>query len=191
MTEEEARELLPMYADGLLEAARAGELEAVVARVPALKKDLDEMREENALLAEALSPLRPSRSARMRLADAMFDVHRRAEHVANSMPERGWRIFRLGYAFGAVILAILASRNAAVLQPQENTLALYTMLGIFCIGLVFVTGGSLLARLEARVVAAVSKGYSEPSRLEVLTIEIFGMLSIVAAVTLYFFLVGR
>jgi len=78
-----------------------------------------------------------------------------------------------------------------VLQPQENTLALYTMLGIFCIGLVFVTGGSLLARLEARVVAAVSKGYSEPSRLEVLTIEIFGMLSIVAAVTLYFFLVGR
>src|SRR4051812_41845366 len=96
MTEDEARQLLPMYVDGLLKPDQAREVEAAISTAPKLQAEFKTLKAEanevNALLNEALAPLRPSRSARMRVTDAMVDVHRRAEHVANTMPEKGWRI---------------------------------------------------------------------------------------------------
>src|SRR5258706_10779219 len=114
MTEDEARELLPMYVDGLLKPDDAREVEAVMANAPTLQSEFRRLKDENAevkaLLNEALAPLRPSRSARMRLADAMVDVHRRAEHVANTLPEKGWRIFRYCFALVALLAALAAQR---------------------------------------------------------------------------------
>src|SRR4051812_30626985 len=122
MTEDEARDLLPMYVDGLLRPEQAREVEAVLAKAPALQTEYKRLKEENLevqnMLNEALAPLRPSRSARMRLSDAMLDVHRRAEHVANTMPERGWRIFR----FGLLVVTLLAAAVALKWFPRAPKL---------------------------------------------------------------------
>src|SRR6266550_4460300 len=95
MTIDEARTLLSPYVDGVLDAGPARELETVLAASPDLQNEFKQLKEENALLKEALAPLRPSKSSRMRLSDAMLDVHRKASDVAEALPERGWRIFRL------------------------------------------------------------------------------------------------
>ena len=188
MSETEARSLLPMYAEGLLEPAQAREVEATLDSAPTLKDELRRIREENALLTEALAPLRPSRSARMRLSDAMFEVHRRAEHVANTLPERGWRIFRICFSLASVALGLAAVTTTQMRALEsENLMVFYATLGIFAIGVSFVLLGGPLAQMEARLLGVFSRGSVEPSRLEVLTLEVFGILSVLAAAALFVF----
>lgn len=187
MTENEARSLLPMYAEGLLEPEKARQIEAVLDAAPSLKDELQKIREENALLTEALAPLRPSRSSRMRLSEAMMEVHRRAEHVANTLPERGWRVFRLCFALASVAVGFAAlSTNPRMLDP-ENVLVFYATLCVFAIGVSFVLLGRLLAQAESRLMGLISRRRVEPSRLEILTLEVFGILSVLSAAALYVF----
>lgn len=82
MTIEEARKLLTLYADGLLDPAQVHELEEVLARTPELQTEYRIIKDENTLIAEALAPLRPTQSTRMRLSEAMQDVHRDSEELA-------------------------------------------------------------------------------------------------------------
>jgi hypothetical protein len=193
MTEDEARDLLPMYVDGLLRPEQAREVEAVLAKAPALQTEYKRLKEENLevqnMLNEALAPLRPSRSARMRLSDAMLDVHRRAEHVANTMPERGWRIFR----FGLLVVTLLAAAVALKWFPRapklndEGNMLNYITIGLFINGIIFLLSGRFLADVESRLMNRISKRYTEPSRLEILTLEVFGILSILASAALYIY----
>jgi hypothetical protein len=193
MTEDEARDLLPMYVDGLLRPEQAREVEAVLAKAPALQTEYKRLKEENLevqnMLNEALAPLRPSRSARMRLSDAMLDVHRRAEHVANTMPERGWRIFRFGLLVVTLLAAVVALKwfpRAPKLNDEGNMLN-YITIGLFINGIIFLLSGRFLADLESRLMNRISKRYTEPSRLEILTLEVFGILSILASAALYIY----
>ncbi|HYG73857.1 MAG TPA: hypothetical protein VEK08_02400 [Planctomycetota bacterium] len=194
MTEDEARVLLPMYADGILPPDEAKQVEAVVAQSPDLQAEVRKLKEENAevhaLLQEALAPLRPSRSARMRLSDAMLEVHRRAEHIADTMPERGWRIFRYAFALLALIAALLTLLYAPPQDPTkpETSWLFIVTVGVFMIGITFLLCGNILADLEARLLSALYSRDVEPTRLEVLTLEVFGIVSIVASSAFYFYL---
>lgn len=193
MTEDEARQLLPMYVDGLLKPEQAREIETVLAKAPMLQSECKRLRAEaaevNALLNEALAPLRPSRSARMKLTDAMVDVHRRAEHVANTLPERGWRIFRYSFTVAALLAALAIHKifpRTAMLRDEGIVLA-YVTLGVFMIGIIFLLCGRVLGELEARLIGMISSRDIEPTRLEILTLEVFGILSIIASGALYFY----
>jgi len=194
MTEDEARDLLPLYVDGLLKPDQAREIDAAMAKAPKLQAEYKRLKEENAevnaLLNEALAPLRPSRSARMRLTDAMVDVHRRVEHVANTMPERGWRIFRYVFALVSLLAAFIVfyrmPRGGGIVR-DEGLMLHYITLGVFMIGIVFLMCGRMLAELEARLIGKISSRDIEPTRLEILTLEVFGILSILASGALYIF----
>ncbi|MCY3023307.1 MAG: hypothetical protein NTW87_30380 [Planctomycetota bacterium] len=191
MTDEQARKLLGPYADGLLGIQEAREVEATVAASPQLQAELKKIQEENALLTEALAPLRPTRSARMRVSEAMQqaaeEMHRRAQQMADSLPERGWRVFRLSFAMAAAIVGVLLAyfHPARQVTDQETYLLYYATLGCFAVGVIFLLAGSVLARLEARLVSLVSKEEAEPTRLEILMLEVFGILSILTAGILY------
>src|SRR4051794_16686500 len=107
MTLEEDRTPLTQYSDGLLPDEPPPEPAGVVEKKPSLPAGLKELKEENAMIEEALAPLRSSKSARIRLSDAMLEVHRKATNVAEALPERGWRIFRLSFCFFALVGATL------------------------------------------------------------------------------------
>ncbi|HEY3321271.1 MAG TPA: hypothetical protein VGP72_12445 [Planctomycetota bacterium] len=192
MTETEARELLPMYADGLLEDGEAKAVEAVVAQAPDLQDELARLRRENeelsALMNENLAALRPTRSARMRISEAMLDVHRRAEEAADSLPERGWRIFRWAFSLTSLVLGLLAvwlfPRKYAA---DESVVLFYIEVVFFLIGNVFVLAGPLLAEFESKLVGVVSKDEVEPSGLEKLTLVIFGVVSVLVASGLFIY----
>ncbi len=113
MTLEEARALLGPYADGMLDSDRAGELEAVLAKAPELQAEFKLLKEENALLTEALQPLKPSQSTRMRLSEAMVDVHRRAEEVDRALSDKKQQISRLLVAL--IVLGVFFIIAAALL----------------------------------------------------------------------------
>lgn len=187
MTEEEARKLLPQHADGLLPPEQAGEVEAALAASPQLQTEYRKLKEENELLTEALAPLRPSHSARLRAVEAMqlvaTDMHRRAQHVAETLPARGWLIFRLGFAIVALLLATGWSRMhpATALMADEVRLGHYVLLGLFAIGITLVVAGNILAQIEAYLMSLLSPREVKPSRLEILTLEVFGILSVLAA----------
>ena len=95
MTVEEARALLAPYADGLLDQAMAQEVEAVMARVPELQDEFRTIKEENALLAEALAPLRPTQSTRMRVSEVMLDTYKHAEESDKALLDQKSRIIKV------------------------------------------------------------------------------------------------
>lgn len=191
MTEEEARKLLRLHVDGLLQPNKAREVDAVLAASPSLQAEHRKLREENELLTEALAPLRPSQSARLRVVDAMLlaatDMHRKARHVADTMPEPGWRIFRLCFAGLALVVATLLGRfhHIAPFLPDEIRVAYFVALGLFAIGIILLVAAEPLARVEARFLSLLYQRDVEPSRLEVLVLEVFGILSLLAAGALY------
>src|SRR5205814_4990988 len=118
----------------------------------------------------------------------MVDVHRRAEHVANTMPERGWRIFRHCFALVALLAALIVQRyfpRSSV--GDEGTIFFYITIGIYLIGLTFLLFGHVLAEVEGKLIALISKREIEPTPLEILTLQVFGILSIVASAILYFY----
>jgi hypothetical protein len=191
MTEQEARELLSPYVDGLLDAERVKELEAVIAGSPGLQAECRKLQEENELLTEVLSPLRPSRSARLRVTEAMMeavgDVHRHAQHVADTLPERGWRHFRLAVAFVALAAAVVLVQFKPMPPPADGSYWFAGVtLGLFLLGIVFMIAGRALAHVEARVLAMMGKRDVEPTNLEILLLEVFGFLCAATATVMFF-----
>ena len=190
MTTDEARTLLPQYAEGLVKGSSVLELEVLLARSPDLQDELRRIKEENALLEEALAPLRPSQSARIRLTDRMYEVHRRAESMAQSLPVRGWRAFRLLFALAALggATALVEYRPPSAQVVAEKGIFLYTIIGLFLLGLCFVLGGRCLARADARLKAGLTRDTFAPGTLEVLMVQVFGVLAVLAAMGMYFVL---
>jgi len=191
MTEEEASQLLRLHVDGLLHPDQAREVDAALSASPELQAEFRNLKEENELLTEALAPLRPSRSARLRVVEAMqlaaTDMHRRARHVADALPERGWRIFRLCFAVLALFVAAMLGHFHPLppFLPDETRIGCYVTLGLFAIGIILLVAGDFLAQLETRFLSLVLQREVEPTRLEVLTLEVFGILSLLAAGIMY------
>ena len=134
MNVEEARSLLPMYADGLLDSGTAHEIEGVLAAAPDLQAEYQKLKEENALIAEALAPLHPSHSARIKLSEAMREA---AEHVANTIPARGWRIFRYIFTFVTLLFFLflvnfvpLNGRPVRVSEVAPGMVAITSSIGL-------------------------------------------------------------
>lgn len=191
MTPEEARTLLTQYADGQLEPTPARELEIVLDETPALRDELKQIKEENALLEEALAPLRASKSARMRLTDAMVNVRQQAKHVAESLPERGWRIFRLCFCFGSLVAATLMVEFR---PPSPEVLAANGMLilatvSVFALGNIFLLMGNSLAQAESRLTSVMEEQRRRPSALGVLMVQVFGAATVLAALGVYWWMV--
>ncbi|HLX64309.1 MAG TPA: hypothetical protein VKX17_23755 [Planctomycetota bacterium] len=190
MTTDEARSLLTQYADGLLDDAPARELEGVLEKSPDLQAELKQIRDENALLEEALAPLRASKSARMRLSDAMFEVHRQATQMAESLPETGWRIFRLAFCFltlvGATLLAAYYPPPAEVYVTKG--MLLLSVVCVYVIGLTFVLVGATFARIETRLKSALTDRKKKPSALEVLLVQMFGMAAVISSFVMYWWM---
>ena len=201
MDTEEARLLLPMYADGLLDSQEAANLESVLAANPELRQELAALQEENALITEALAPLNPSRSARMKLSEAMQLIHYQAESVANAIPQRDWRIFRiclalLGiagyvYAYLKYPLPVMIIRPESVQETglSDTSWATYPfVLGPLILGELFLLGAEYLAQLETLFMAKLLGKKVERSRLQVIALEIFGLSSMVIAGIVYLFM---
>lgn len=205
MSEEEAQKLLSMYADGLLDEDESREIEDAVQASPRLQRELERLqllRKSGAfrpvssrhtplsdeLLAEALAPLRPSRSSRMKVADAMRAVHAQAQHVANTMPEGKWRMCRHLFVLGSLVIAVLlAWKNTSAPARAADTSLLYyyvTMI-IYAVGLLFTLMGRPLAGIEARILGVFSRRGLNPTRLEVLVVEIFGVCCVLVAGLMY------
>jgi hypothetical protein len=187
MTLDEARTLLPRYAEGSLEAAQAREVESLLADTPELQAQLRALKEEEELLQEAFAPLRSTKSARMRLSDAMQDAHRKARRMAESLPEYGWRITRLCFGLLALIAAAALAYNS---PPSESVLVqmpmfFYAIIGLYGIGLLFVLGGRTLSQWEARLLRKVAVPDAKPAALEVLTVEVFGVFAVLASLAMY------
>jgi len=213
MSEEEAQKLLSMYADGLLEEDESREIEAAVEASPRLKRELERLQMlrksgsfrpvsgrqpsssvqiDDDLLAEAFAPLRPSRSSRMKVADAMRAVHAQAQYVANTMPEGKWRMTRLLFVLASLFIAVLLAyrnSNATPTAVEPSMLYYYATMMIFVVGLLFTLAGRPLASVEARILTWFSKRDTNPTRLEVLVVEIFGFCCVVVAGLMY--VVGR
>ena len=191
MTVEEAKNLLSEYADGVLDAGHARELEGLLEKTPSLQNELQQLKDENRLLEEALAPLKPSKSARMRLTDKMIEVHRQATRVAEALPERGSRIFRLVFSFfalgGAVLLA--QYRPPENIAPSGGMLLLLIVILLFFVGLSFVLFGLVLARTEAKFMALLSGRKAPLSALGVLTLQVFGVLAVLAAFAMYLWMI--
>ena len=102
MTIDEARALLSSYVEGRLDPTLKQQVEAAMVRAPQLREELQELQEENELFSEALAPLRPSQSTRLRVCEEMVDTHKQAEEAERVLRKRKLRIMRV------VILLILA-----------------------------------------------------------------------------------
>jgi hypothetical protein len=193
MTTDEIRLLLPLYADGLLDVKEAQKVEQALAETPELQAELNKLREENALISEALAPLNPSRSSRMKLSEAMQHVHQSAERVANTIPRRDWRIFRVCFAV-CVIIGFVYIWKAYPLPSQElngeetTRLTYPLVLGPFILGVVFLLGAEVLARGETWLAAKLLDKHIERSRLEVFMLETFGITGIIFSAIIYLFL---
>lgn len=209
MSEDEAQKLLSMYADGLLEEEESRELEAAVEASPRLKRELERLQMlrksgsfrpvsgrqsthssplSDELLSEALAPLRPSMSGRMRVADAMRAVHAQAQHVANTMPEGKWRMSRLLIVLVSLIVAVLLvwqNSTGAPTVHDQSMLYYYVTTIIYGVGILFTMAGRPLASVEARILGLFSKRDTNPTRLEVLVVEVWGVCSIVVAGLMY------
>jgi len=198
MEVEEARNLLQLYADGLLEPTQARDLEAVLAKAPDLQAEYKTIKEENDLIAEALAPLHASRSGRIRVAEAMREVHRQAERVANTLPQGRWRIVRYGFVALSIILYYLLQHFYPVSPQNLDQTRLLTYLltfplsvALLVMGVCFVLGAEQFARAESWITMKLTRRYHERTRLEVLVMEVFGFTSIFAAGFIYIYMLDK
>jgi len=193
MNRDEIRLLLPLYADGLLDTAESAKVEAALAEQPELRAELQKLKDENELISEALAPLSPSRSSRMKLSEAMQNIHRSAERVANTMPRRDWRIFRICFS-ALVIGGFVYVWHAYPLPVQEingettTRLTVPLVLGPFALGVAFLLGAEILAHGETWLMNKLLDKHVERTRLQVFMLEAFGITGILFAGILYLFL---
>jgi len=212
MTEDETKPLLKSYADGTLPVERMKEVDAVLESSLTLREELKSLRAEakpahdeggittetlldDALISEALAPLHPSRSARIRLTEAMMNLHRQAEHAAKTLPEDKWRIIRLCFVFVTLLIATLLvyyyPRPITGGGADEKTLIAWADTGIFIMGLAFVLSGRVLVKLETLLVGMFSRREVKPTALEILTLEVFGMFCLIISGVIYWYTVVR
>jgi hypothetical protein len=197
MNVDEARNLLPMYADGLLDSGTAQEVETVLAAAPDLQAEYQKLKEENALISEALAPLHPSKSTRIKLSEAMQEA---AEHVAHTIPARGWRIFRYIFAFVAVVffMALVTFVPLDRPRPMENSEihdTLYPIfypvsLGAFLMGLAFILCAPFFTNIQIWIMTRIFRRHAEKTTLRLLLFEVFGMVCVVAAGMCYLLLLS-
>ena len=156
----EVQGLLSPYADGVLQAGKVREVEAHLARCAACRRMLEELKAEGALLSEALKGLRPSDSYRGRVAQMCVRARKKAARMAESLPQRGWAIFRWSVAFVAVALftALWLTRGLPV-RPEYDLQAeaflraasplFWVNTGLFVLALLLMLEGRRLAELES------------------------------------------
>ena len=70
-------------------------------------------------------------------------------------------------------------------RSENSVLFQYVTVGIFGIGMLLVLGGRVLAKAEYAVLGAVQHREVKASRLEVLLLEVFGILSVLTSAILY------
>lgn len=190
---DDIRLLLPLYADGLLDSEESARVEQALAETPELRAELQKLKDENDLISEALAPLNPSRSSRMKLSEAMQNIHRSAERVANTLPRRDWRIFRISFAV-LVVAGFLYVWETFPLPVQEINgdvtarLTVPLVVGPFVLGVAFLLGAEVLAQGEAWLMNKLLDKHVERTRLEVFMLEAFGITGILASGIIYLFL---
>ncbi len=188
----EVREALSQYDAGVLGPAHAKDIEAHLRGCSGCARELEVLRSEDEMLSEALSTLRPDASFRARVARACLDLQVHAENVANTIPQRGWKIFRYALALLSVGYFVALSlylspppvedfSGQGVLQGERTSL-FWVNLPIYLLALFLLLGSRLVAGVE-RWISGKLGGHPDlgPSRLEVLTLEVLGICGVVAA----------
>lgn len=193
----EVCERLSQFTAGALDPLQALDVEAHLGRCAACAQELRAMQSEDELLSEALSPLRPDASFRARVANACLQIHRHAEDMANSLPPRGWKIFRYSFALLSVLYFVGLSLwvypappvdTAGVEAIEDASLSLFWVnLTIYGLALFLLLGSRVVTSLEGWIAGRL-EGYPlhGPSRLEVLTLEALGVCGVVAAAVFHF-----
>jgi hypothetical protein len=187
----EVQALLSAYADGRLDPTLARTLDGHILRCPDCTRELHALQMEEKLLVEALTDLRPSDSRRGRVAQMCDDVHEKATEMANSLPERGWKVFRVCLSFVAVTLFVVlwlgrGSFLALHYGPATETFIqsasplFWVNAGTFALALILVLEGRVLARFECYLSSRLGgESVKQPSRLEIVLLEMCGVLGLV------------
>ncbi|MCW8131178.1 MAG: zf-HC2 domain-containing protein [Planctomycetota bacterium] len=197
----ESRELLSQYAAGSLESGLTDLVDRHLEGCDACARELIAMRKEDDLLTEALSDLKPNASFRARVSDLCEQVHRSAEGIANSIPQRSWTAFR--WTFAALSVAIFAGLSlikppqpealnivgAESIASADRTYFFWINASIFALALFLLLGSTLVSRLEGWIGRKVGHANERgASRLEVLTLEAMGICGVLAASVILFFI---
>jgi hypothetical protein len=199
----EARGRLSQYADGALNAEETRRVEAHVAGCEGCARELRLLRSQERLLTDALSGLRPTDSFRGRVSLLCAQTLEKAERLANSLPERGWRLFRWLFGFVAVayFVGLLFAFGPPWRRQPENefewmmsTLSpfFWVITACYALGFFLLLDAQWLATLECRLAGRLgSETPRRPSRLEVVALEVLGVLAILLCGFFLFLLLAR
>ena len=203
----QCKDLLSQYVDGALSAEHSGEVRSHVKTCKGCSNELRILQAQEDLLIEALSSIKPSASHRGRVARMCEDVHVKAEKVANSLPDRGWAIFRWGVAlaaftgfiFGQVVYGVPNKHpslsDLAISSGEISNLYRINAL-MFLVALAFLVQGHRVAQLKywiswrwgkpsesSESVRAMALG---PTRLENVLLHGVGLLGVIVTLCLHF-----
>ena len=195
---QEVKDQLSRYTSGTLDAALERDMDAHLEGCDACARELIAYRQEDELLTEALADLKPTESFRARVS-LMAEIQRQAEQMAESIPQRGWTIFRWIFALLAVGCFLYVSLVVKPPPPppeqftgagvvQSEVVALYWVNAtIFSLALFLLLGSRLVAKVESWASAKLGGRLDTgPSRLEILTLEALGLCGVVAASVFHF-----
>ncbi|MBI3831368.1 MAG: zf-HC2 domain-containing protein [Planctomycetes bacterium] len=199
----DVREVLSQYAAGSLSSETTSNLDAHLETCDTCARELIAMRQEDELLSDALSELRPNASFRAKVSNLCTEVHKHAEGLANSIPMRGWAIFRWGFALVglAVFLGVsiwsmpqaeaLNVPGAETVAAADRSFFFWINGSVFAMALFLLLGSNLVNHLENWLAAKIgNRPERGASRLEVLTLEAMGICGVVAASLILLFIRG-
>lgn len=192
---DEARAKMEPRLAGTLPAAEVRELDAHLAECADCAEELRLRREEEELLGTALSELKPSASVRIRLAEACAQMRQRAERMAELLPERGWRVVRWVFSAVAVAAHILVvmlyvgengglPKAVAGLPDARVLIYWFNALGAL-VFLLLTLAGRHIAELNAFIGGGFSRQNTGPTRLEILIIQLLGMVGLAVTVVVH------
>lgn len=188
----EVHELLSRYTGGMLNTQQERAVDAHLETCAACARELRSLRQEDTLLAEALAGLKPTESFRARVS-LMAEIRRQAEAMADSLPQRGWTIFRWLFAAGAGLYFVLVAHyfnepampetfTGNVLPEGGYAQLPWVNLTIFALAIFLLLGSRQVAKVESYLSARLGGRLDTgPSRLEILTLEALGLCGIIAA----------
>lgn len=203
LTCDDVREVLSQYVAGTLSPETTAILDAHLETCDACARVLISMRQEDELLSDALSELRPNASFRAKVSNLCTEVHKHAEGLANSIPTRGWAIFR--WSFAVVGLAVFLGvsvwsmpQSEALNVPGADPVAaadrsffFWINGSVFAMALFLLLGSNLVNRIENWVASKIgNRPERGASRLEVLTLEAMGICGVVTASLILFLIRG-